>query len=74
MRRFKENLLTQFSIASFVVMTVIAVVTVTLLTTTLERNIELLQEHGAAMMAGNMIKSTDPFSIPTLTQEIRNLQ
>lgn len=74
MRRFKDNLLIQFSIASFVVMTVIAVVTATLLTTTLDRNIEYLQDHGAAMMAGNMIKSTDPFSIPSLTQEIRNLQ
>ena len=55
-------------------MTVIAVVTATLLTTTLDRNIEYLQDHGAAMMAGTMIKSTDPFSIPSLTQDVRNLR
>ena len=74
MKLFKNNLLVQFSITSFVVMTTIALVTATLLTATLDRNIAYLEDHGAAMMSGTMIKPTDPFSIPSLAQDVRNLQ
>ena len=74
MQRLHQNLLVRFSIASFVVIIVMAVATAILLTTTLDRNIEYLQDHGAAMMAGKMIKPTDPFSIPSLTRNVHNLQ
>ena len=43
-------------------------------TARLSRNAEHLKTHGAAMMPGTMIEPSDPFSIPTITSEIRNLR
>ena len=74
MRLFKENLLVQFSTVSFVVMLTLAVAISMVLTTKLDNNIEKLKDHGAAMMAGQMIKPTDNFSIPSLTPGIQDLQ
>ena len=50
-RHFRENLLVQFSLASFVIMFGLAVATSTILAARLGRNIELLIAHGAAMDA-----------------------
>ena len=74
MRLLRENLLVQFSAVSFVVMVALAVVISAVLTTKLGQNIDNLKEHGAAMMAGQMIKPTDEFSIASLTQAVRDLQ
>ncbi len=51
---------------SFLVMVALAVVVSVILSTRLNRNVELLEDHGAAMMAGTMIKEQDSFSIPSL--------
>jgi len=51
MRHFRENLLVRFSVVSFVIMAVLAVVIAMVLTTGLHRNIKLLEAHGAAMKA-----------------------
>ena len=74
MRLFKENLLVQFSTVSFVVMLALAVAISMVITTKLDNNIGKLKDHGAAMMAGQMIKPTDNFSIPSLTQAVYDLQ
>lgn len=74
MKQLKENLLVQFSVVSFVIMLALAVGVSTLLTTRLSHNIDLLKDHGAAMMAGTMIKPTDPFSIPSLSRDVSNLR
>ena len=74
MRRFKENLLVQFSVASFLIMAILAVVLSMILTSRLNRDMDLLRDHGAAMMSGTMIKPSDPYSIPSLTEDVRNLR
>ncbi len=74
MRSLQDNLLMQFSVASFLIMVVLAVVISSILTTKLTRNIELLEKHGAAMMAGTMVHTTDGHSIPSLQRNVRSLQ
>ena len=70
----KDNLLVQFSVASFVVLAVIAVVLSFIFTVQLNDDIGLLKQHGAAMMSGNMIKDTDPFSIPSISAGVATLR
>ena len=67
MRHLKENLLVRFSIVSFVILVILAVVISTMLSMRLHRDIGLLKGHGAAMTAGTVIQPTDPFSIPSLS-------
>ncbi|MCH7620365.1 MAG: response regulator [Chloroflexi bacterium] len=74
MKHLKENLLVQFSLASFLIIGMLAITLSVVITTQLDHNVEHLREHGAAMMAGAMIKDTDPFSIPSLSAEVRTLQ
>lgn len=74
MRNFRGNLLVQFSVISFVIMAILAAAIGTILTTRLDRNVELLKDHGTAMMSGKMIQPADPFSIPSLSKEVRTLQ
>ena len=74
MKHLKENLLVQFSLASFLIIVMLAITLSAVITTQLDHNVERLQEHGAAMMAGAMINDTDPFSIPSLSTEVRILQ
>ena len=50
-RHFRDNLLVQFSLVSFVIMFALAVATSTILAARLGRNLELLIAHGAAMDA-----------------------
>ncbi len=51
MSRFADNLAIQFSVVSFVIMTLLAIGIAVFLTTSLNRNIELLQQHGTVMRA-----------------------
>ena len=74
MKKMKGNLLVQFSVISFVTMAILAVAIGGILTTRLERNVGLLKDHGAAMMSGQMIKPADTFSIPSLSQDVRELR
>lgn len=74
MKHLKDNLLVQFSLASFVIIGMLAIILSVVITTQLDRNVEHLREHGAAMMAGTMINDTDPFSIPSLSADVRALQ
>jgi|GEM_PF-1162007 hypothetical protein len=55
MDRFRGNLLIQFSITSFLITAAIAVVVSVILSPRLHENIELIEDHEAAMMAGTMI-------------------
>ena len=40
----------------------------------LNRNVELLTDHGAAMMAGTMIQEEDSFSIPSIQGDVGELR
>jgi len=55
MDRFRGNLLIQFSITSFLITAAIAVVVSVILSPRLHENIELIENHEGAMMAGTMI-------------------
>ena len=74
MRHLTDNLLAQFLVISFAIMAILAVVISIILTIRLSGDLELLEHHGDAMMAGEMIKATDPFSIPNLSREVSNLR
>ena len=74
MSKLSSNLLIQFSVASFVIMAVLAVALAAILTTRLNRNVDLLKEHGAAMMSGTMIMPSDQYSIPSLSEDVRDLR
>jgi hypothetical protein len=55
-------------------MVALAVVVSVILSTGLSRNVELLADHGAAMMAGTMIKEEYAFSIPSLQRDVADLR
>ena len=55
-------------------MAVIATGLAAMLTNRLERVIGLLRDHGAAMMSGNIIEPSDPYSIPSLTADVNTLE
>ena len=74
MNVFRENMLVQFSVLSFFVMLFLAVSISFVLSHRLDNNIELLEVHGATMMAGKMIMPADPFSIPSLNKDVSNLR
>jgi PAS domain S-box-containing protein len=74
MRRLRENLLVQFSIASLGIMLILAMSISKILSDRLNYNMELLQAYSTASMAGITIEDTDPFSIPSLTREVRHLR
>jgi len=64
----------QFSITSFVIMLALAVTISVILSTRLDRNVELLGDHGAAMMAGTPINVEDSISIPSLQGDVGELR
>ena len=74
MERFKNNLLVRFSVVSLVIMAILALVISRALHEELSRNVELLEQHGAVMMSGSMIQPPDPFSIPSLSDNVNKLQ
>ena len=67
-------MLIQFSVTSFLIIVAIAVAVSLILSNRLERNIELLEGHGEAMMAGTTIKVEDSISIPSLRSDVRDLR
>jgi len=71
-RDLSKNQLVQFSIASFVIMLVLAVSISAIVSTRLNLQMDLLASHGAGMMSGNL-EPTDPFSIPNMIEEVRAL-
>ena len=74
MSGFKDNLLAQFSVVTLVIMVVLAVVVSLVLFGSLSHNVSLLKEHGEAIAAGEAIKPSDPFSIPSLSRQVSNLR
>ena len=74
MRLLKENLLAQFSVASFVIMLGLAVLISMMVSSRLEHNLEHLREHSTAMMAGTMIRPADHISVPSIAADVRNLR
>jgi|GEM_PF-2255644 signal transduction histidine kinase len=74
MKSLRENLLVQFSVTSFAIIVVIALVISFVISAQLERNIELLTAHGSAMMAGMMIEPSASYSIPSLTNAVGELR
>ena len=74
MRHITNNLLVQFSVLSFVIMIALAAIMSLILTRGPDNTIDFLREHGAAMMAGSMIKATDPYSIPSLSEDTNTLR
>lgn len=73
LRQVKENLVVQFSLVSFGLILALTVVISTVLSARLVHDIELLEAHGSAMMAGTL-KPTDPFSIPNIVNDVHNLR
>lgn len=74
MNSFQSNLLVRFSVVSFVVMAVSAVVIGSLLTNRLEREIGLLKMHEQAMMQGKPMGMGVPYSITSLTENVKQLK
>ena len=52
MLKFKNNLLAQFSVVTFVIMVIMALVISIVLIEALNRNVDLMKEHEAAVAAG----------------------
>lgn len=71
---FRDNLLIQFSVVSFVVMVILALVVSFVFVEVLNRNINLLVDHSKALEAGELIDDTDPFSIDNVSTQARNLK
>ena len=74
MPHLTEKWIVPILVLSLVMVITFAVLVSIAFTARLSRNAEHLKTHGAAMMAGTMIEPSDPFSIPTITSEIRNLR
>jgi signal transduction histidine kinase len=72
MKHLRENLPVQFSLISFVLMLILAVVIAEVLTARLNRMLELLHQHEAAMVS-NSLDEQAPFSIPNLERDLRHL-
>ena len=74
MRRYKDNLLVQFSVVSLVIMVILALIVSFVLIEVLNRDIDLLIQHRETLQAGKAIKDTDPFSISNLQSRTGNLK
>ena len=74
MRPFKDNLLAQFSVVTFVIMAMLALLVSFVLIKALDRDIDLLIQHRETIQAGKTIQDTDPFSIPNLQSRAGNLK
>lgn len=74
MANFKSNLLAQFSVVTFVIMVILALVISMVLIETLNRNVGLMKEHNVALLAGETIDPSDPISITSLSKQVGNLK
>ena len=57
-----------------IAMVVLAVTISGVVSSSLNRNIGLLEEHGTTMRAGTRIEPNDPFSIPSLQQNVTDIR
>ena len=71
---FKNNLLAQFSVVTFVIMVILGLVVSMVLIEILNRNLDLMKDHNAALLAGRAIMPSDPFSILRLSNQVSNLK
>ncbi len=67
MKNFKDNLLVQFSVVTFVIMVILAMIVAFVLIAALNRNIELTRDHLVALESGEAIGPDDPLSLEALT-------
>ena len=74
MKAFQSNLLVRFSVVSFVIILAIAMVIGSLLTDKLNEEIDMLYEHGHAMMQGMPMDAGDPYSIPNLAANVQEIK
>ena len=58
--RLSGNLFVEFATVSLLAMVVLAILLSTVLTSRLSRNVELLEDHGSAMMSCTMITPEAP--------------
>ena len=72
--QLRNNLVVQFSLTSIVVMIAVAIFLSTMLSTRLSHNVELIEQHGQAMMSGAMIDPSEPFSISSITNDVKSLR
>ena len=73
MAHLRTNMLLQFSVTSFLLMFALAAVLSIILSERLDRNVQLLEDHGAVMRAGGTINEEDSFSIPSLQGDVNDL-
>ena len=73
MAHFKANLLVQFSVVSFVIMVILAVVISLMISSRLDHAVELMKYNNAAMLKGIEVKPTDSISIESITGEVSSL-
>ena len=71
---FRDNLLAQFSVVTFVIMVILALIISMIMIEILNRNIELLGDYNNALVAGEPIDEGDPFSIQNLRRQVSNLK
>lgn len=64
----------QFSVISFVVLAAVAVSISTILVARLNRDVDLLKDHRAAVVSGRTVADTDPYSIPNLVRDVKDLR
>ena len=74
MREFRVTVPLQIGVLSLVRMVILAVTISGVIGARLNRNVGLLEVHGAAMRAGTEIKTSDPFSIPSLQRNVSDLR
>ncbi len=71
---FRDNLLAQFSVVTFVIMVILALIISIVMIEILNRNIELLGDYNDALIAGEPISEEDPFSVQNLSRQVSNLK
>ena len=74
MLKYRDNLLAQFSVVTFVIMLILALIVSVILIESLNRNVQLLTEHNSAVEAGEAIEPSDPYSIPSLRRQVNSLK
>ena len=72
-KSFEGNLIVRFSVVSFILVFILSVVFMFVLTKQLDRNIELLKDHGVAEMSGTIILGTVTLPPKTVSLESRVL-
>ena len=74
MRELTVTIYMQICVLTLLIMVILAVAISVIISTRLNDNIGLLEDHGAAMMAGTEIDPSDPFSIPSMQRNVSDLR